>query len=65
MTACFYSIYCNLIHNGDATTQNWNSYVTVLYGNFLQKRKSLKYMATNTVVFVASLVDVAVSILLL
>jgi hypothetical protein len=22
MTACHYSIYCDLIHNGDATTQN-------------------------------------------
>jgi hypothetical protein len=22
MTACYYSIYCDLIHNGDATTQN-------------------------------------------
>jgi hypothetical protein len=22
MTACYYSIYCDLIHNGDAKTQN-------------------------------------------
>jgi hypothetical protein len=22
MTACYYSVYCDLIHNGDATTQN-------------------------------------------
>ena len=31
----------------------------------MQKRKSLKYMATSTFVFVASLLDVAVTILLL
>jgi hypothetical protein len=27
MTACYYSIYCDLIHNRDATTQNVGSNV--------------------------------------
>jgi hypothetical protein len=37
----------------------------VLQETFLQKLKSLKYVATKTVVFVASLLDMAVNILLL